>query len=187
MTQKDDATIIQSVLKGNADAFALLLERYGNKVYGLVMRLLADEGEAEDAAQETFLQAYTHLHEYKGKANFGSWLFRIAYNTSLMRLRRRKNVQLPIEDYMADSISDDEADAALAEMTEQRIHLLEEALKRLPPNDRTLITLFYYEERPMRDIAYVLDITVNNVATRLHRIRKRLCMIMKQLEYEREK
>ena len=187
MAQKDDVSIIiRQVLSGDTEAFSLLLERYGGKVYGLVMRLVADELEAEELTQEAFVQAYIHLGEYQGAADFATWLYRIAYNTALMHLRRRRNVLFPIDERLADSVGDDEAEAALAEVTEERIVLLEAALQRLSPDDRMLVTLFYYEERPTRDIAYVLDTTVSNVTTRLHRVRKRLYLLMKQMDYGTE-
>lgn len=179
MAQKDDAIIIHQVLNGETEAYGLLLERYGDKVYGLVMRLLADEAEAAEVTQEAFVQAYMHLCEYRGDAHFSSWLFRIAYNAALMHLRRRKTVPLPIDEHLNDCVSDDEVDTSLAEMTEQRIALLEVALQQLSPDDRTLVTLFYYEERPTKEIAYVLGTTVSNVTTRLHRVRKRLSQFIK--------
>lgn len=187
MTHRDAQSIIQRVLNGDTDAFALLLEHHEAHVYGLVVRLLGDEAEAEDVTQEAFLQAFTHLRDYHAEADFGSWLYRIAYHAALMHLRRRRVVPLPIDDRLADSISDAEADAALDEMTEQRIGLLQQALTRLSPEDRTAITLFYYDERPVRDIAYVLSTTVTNVTTRLHRARKRLYLLIKQMEYEQQR
>ena len=75
----------------------------------------------------------------------------------------------------------------LSEATEERIALLEEALKRLSPPDRTAVTLFYYEERTAREIAFILGTSVSNVTTRLHRVRKRLYLLIKQLEHEQER
>lgn len=183
MTEENVATIIQRIVGGEREAFALLMERYGGKVYGLAARLVGNGLEAEETMQETFIQAFTHLSDYRGEADFGSWLYRIAYNTALKNLRKRKTVVLPIDDRLTDSITDEAADKALAEVTEERIAMVETALERLTPDDRTLVTLFYYEERSTRDIAYVLGTTVSNVTTRLHRVRKRLYLIIKDMEY----
>lgn len=186
MAQKDVATIIERVLGGEREAFALLVERFGDKVYGLAIRLLAGDADAEEVTQETFVQAYTHLRDYRGEADFGSWLYRIAYNASLRLLRRRKTTVLPIDERLADSVSDEAADRALAEATEERIAMIEAALQRLTPDDRTLVTLFYYEGRSTCDIAYVLDTTVSNVTTRLNRVRKRLCLMIKEIYNSQE-
>lgn len=183
MKEENVATIIRRVVSGEREAFALLMERYGSKVYGLAARLVGNDLEAEETTQETFIQAFTHLSDFRGEADFGSWLYRIAYNTALKNLRRRKTTALPIDDRLTDSVSDEAADTALAEATEERIAMVEAALQRLTPDDRTLVTLFYYEERPTRDIAYVLGTTVSNVTTRLHRVRKRLYLIIKDMEY----
>jgi len=180
MAKTDDTKLIRRVVGGDTEAFALLLERYEAKVYGLVARLVSDSEEAADVAQETFVQAFLHLNDYRGEADFGSWLYRIAYNAALMHLRRNHITTITIDDRLTECVSDDDTDKALAEVTEERISQLEKALTRLSPDDRTAITLFYLEERSTRDIAYVLGTSVSNITTRLHRARKRLYLLMKQ-------
>lgn len=187
MARKDDAKIIRQVLGGETQAFAELLERYGAKVYGLVVRLVGTDAEAEELTQDTFVQAYTHLADFRAEADFATWLYRIAYNTALMHLRSRRVVTLPMDERLVDSVTDEMADSALSEATEERIALLEEALKRLSPPDRTAVTLFYFEERTAREIAFILGTSVSNVTTRLHRVRKRLYLLIKQLEHEQER
>ncbi len=187
MARKDDAKLIQRVLGGETDAYAELLERYGAKVYGLVVRLVGIEAEAEELTQDAFVQAYTHLADFRAEADFATWLYRIAYNVALMHLRRRRTVTLPIDERLLDSVTDEMADSDLSEATEERIALLEQALKRLSPEDRTAVTLFYVEDRTTREIAFILGTTVSNVTTRLHRVRKRLYLLIKQLEHEQER
>ena len=187
MVRKDDAKNIQRVLEGETEVFAGLLERYEGKVYSLVVRLVGIEAEAEEVTQDAFVQAYTHLADFRAEADFSSWLYRIAYNVALMHLRRRRVETMPIDERLVDSVTDEMADSTLSETTEMRIALIEEALKRLSPEDRTAVTLFYFEERSTREIAFVLNTTVSNVTTRLHRARKRLCVLIKQLEHEQER
>lgn len=187
MVRKDDARIIQRVLEGETEAFADLLGRFEAKVYSLVARLVGIEAEAEEVTQDVFVQTYTHLADFRAEADFSSWLYRIAYNTALMHLRRRRAVTLPMDERLIDSVTDEMADSALAEATEERIALLEKALKRLSPEDRTAVTLFYFEKRSTREIAFVLGTTVSNVTTRLYRVRKRLYLLIKQLEHEQKR
>lgn len=187
MARIDDARIIQRVLEGEAEAFAGLLEHYEAKIYGLVVRLVGVEAEAEEVTQDAFVQAYTHLADFRAEADFSSWLYRIAYNTALMHLRRRRVATVPMDERLIDNVTDEMAAGALSETTEMRIAMIEEALKRLSPEDRTAVTLFYFEERSTRDIAFVLGTTVSNVTTRLHRARKRLYLLIKQLEHEQER
>lgn len=187
MARIDDARIIQRVLEGETEAFAGLLEHYEAKIYGLVVRLVGVEAEAEEVTQDAFVQAYTHLADFRAEADFSSWLYRIAYNTALMHLRRRRVATVPMDERLIDNVTDEMAAGALSETTEMRIAMIEEALKRLSPEDRTAVTLFYFEERSTRDIAFVLGTTVSNVTTRLHRARKRLYLLIKQLEHEQER
>lgn len=181
MSNTSDAILIQRVLTGDTEAFAPLLQRYEASVYGLMLRLTGSETEAEELTQEAFVSAYIHLADYRAEAEFGSWLYRVAYNAALMHLRQRKIAMVPIDERLADSVSNEDADAALSETTEERVAMLQQALTLLTPDDRTLITLFYLKECTTKEIAYVLGCTVTSVTTKLYRARKRLSLIMRQL------
>ena len=174
-----DAQIIQRVLGGDTEAFGLLMQRYETQVHGLAAKLTGDPDAAADVAEEAIVKAYTNLRNFRAEADFGSWLYRITYNATMIHLgHQRKITTLPIDDKMADCISDNDVSAALDDMTEQNIFRLEKALTRLSPEDRTAITLFYYDNLPTRDIAYVLGTTISNVTTRLSRARRRLYLLM---------
>ena len=177
---------IRRVLQGDTSAFGELFDRYGQRVYGLVARLTGDRVEAEDIVQDVFLKAYTGLASFKAKSSFSTWLFRIAYNSALMRVRQRRLPTLSIDDTQIDAVTDAMATAALADMSEHRIATLQKAISLLTAEEQALVTLYYYDNQPVRNIAFILSLSETAVTTRLHRIRKRLYVMIQNLEHGTE-
>jgi RNA polymerase sigma-70 factor (ECF subfamily) len=175
MIQTDDLGCIDAVLDGNKDAFADLVDRYKDMVFTLAVGMLRDGQEAEEAAQDAFVKAYRSLKAYKRKAKFSTWLYRIAYNECVSRLRKRKADTISIEEYHAAgrvAVVDQDQEEPL-DPEEQR-RLLSEALGRLPESDRSIVLLYYYEDLPVDDIARITSLTVSNVKIKLFRARKKL-------------
>lgn len=174
----DEQRLIGRVLDGHTEDYGLLMERYGPEVFRLVARLVPLQQDAEELVQDAFVRAYNRLATYCGDASFSTWLCRIAYNLTVSWLRKRKVKYTSIDDRM--EISDADVDQLLDDDT--RISQLREAQKQLTPDELTLINLFYYDGKSLRDIAYILGIEPGNVATRLHRIRKKLYLIIRKME-----
>lgn len=159
--------------------FAQLVRQHTRQVIGFTARLVNDRREAEEVAQDAFVKAYQSLSSFRGEAPLLTWLLRIAYREAMNHLRRRRPRMVDIGDL---PIADEEAD--LSTGIEERIQLLEEAVSLLPPDDQLLLHLYYYDDRPLRDIAYIMDAEPNALGVRLHRIRKRLQIMIKQREHE---
>lgn len=174
----DEQRLIGRVLDGHTEDYGLLMERHGAEVFRLVARLVPLQQDAEELVQDAFVRAYNRLATYCGDASFSTWLCRIAYNLTVSWLRKRKVKYTSIDDRM--EISDADVDQLLDDDT--RISQLREAQKQLTPDELTLINLFYYDGKSLRDIAYILGIEPGNVATRLHRIRKKLYLIIRKME-----
>jgi RNA polymerase sigma-70 factor (ECF subfamily) len=164
--------------QGSDEAFTKLVEAYQTHVYNLCYRMLGEPESAEDAAQETFLRAYQHLHRYDQKRPFATWLLSIAAHYCIDRLRRRKfsmisvdqdeeegGIELPDAD-----APNPESEAVRGEQREQMQHLL----KRLDSVDRAAIVLRYWHDCSEAEIAETLNLTVSAVKSRLHRARREL-------------
>jgi RNA polymerase sigma-70 factor (ECF subfamily) len=137
------------------------------------------------------MRAFQHLGSYHGDAQFGTWLSRIAYRCSINYLRKRKWDNIDIDEQKLADISDEQASEALQVTDEERKELLRRAIQMLRPEDRSLIMMFYFDNRTMREIVYILDMSttninksINTLAARITRIRKKLYLIIKQLENE---
>ncbi len=166
---------IQQVLNGNTGAFRKIVEAYSDRVFAFIERIVKQPMDAEEIAEDVLVKAYQHLAEYRNnQASFWTWLCSIAYNESLNHLRKTKPTMLYLDDD-TDTTALREADIAKAEPDiDSRIDSLNQAIARLSADDRILIQLYYYDDKPIADIAFIIGQTENNISTRLFRIRKRL-------------
>jgi RNA polymerase sigma-70 factor (ECF subfamily) len=162
---------IRKVLAGDRDAYRVLMERHFYAVTRVAFRITGDEADAEEVAQEAFLRAYNKLPSFRQDAAFSTWVMRIAMNTSLNLVERRKHDPF----YRAPRIADDPAvdgetvriadskhgpeDALL---TREAVSMREAAMAQLTPMERTAFTLRHMEDVSMTEIAVALNITVNS-------------------------
>ena len=162
--------------------FAQLVRQHATAVIDFTARLLPDRREAEEVAQDAFVKAFQQLSSFRGKSSFLTWVQRIAYHEAVDHLRQRRPYMVDIDE-MPTMMEDED----LQMEREERILLMEEAVVRLSPDDQLLLHLFYYEDRPLREIAYIMDVEPNTLSQRLRRIRKRLMVIIKQKEDGQQK
>lgn len=165
---------------GEADAFALVVERHQERLLRLCERLLGDFEEAKDAAQEVFLKAYRNAAGTRPEGQVYTWLYRIAVNHCLNKLRRRKIVRFlrwetPEEGELPSfDPPDHAADPAAALEARRRWQATKKAIERLPENQRVVLILARFEGLPYRQIAQVLGITEGAVESRLVRAMRRI-------------
>jgi RNA polymerase sigma-70 factor (ECF subfamily) len=192
----NEADWIRMARAGDQSAFGRLVMAYQTPVYNLAYRMLGNAAEAEEAAQETFLRAYTHLRSYDPQRRFRSWLLSIASHYCIDRLRRRRITWLPLEDEIAvagDSatrLSSSQSDVAKVSLTSgspnpeavvaqrEREAYVQRLLAGLSPTDRAAITLRYWNDCSYEEIAETLNLTVSAVKSRLHRARRALAETM---------
>ncbi len=168
--------------KAAAAEYAYFVKKYSQQVLDFTVRMVSSRTDAEELAQNAFVKAFNRLESFEGRASFLTWVSRIAYNESINHLRRRKLSLVDIDEVqIADSHIDDDE---LSTGREERIKLMEEALDNLPPDERMLVHLYYYEDNPLSEIAFIMDAEANALAVRLHRIRKKLLMMIKHKENE---
>jgi RNA polymerase sigma-70 factor (ECF subfamily) len=161
-----------------ASALTELFEAYADPVYRLAMQILEDQPAAEDVVQETFLSAITHRGGFEGRSKISSWLYRIAYNAALNRLRKNREIPLPEED--PDDESPMPMPRSLVEwtLTPEEVNAdkeagdyLEKAIMSLPMKYRIVFYLRDIEDQSTEQTAEVLDLTETAVKVRLHRAR----------------
>lgn len=185
LTSDAEQRLIRSVLNGHPKAFKVLMDGYGDYVMRIVERRITQEAEAQDIVQEVFVGAYRSLRNYDPeKASFATWLTNIAYHKVADHLKRQGRNMLYIEEHesLIAQVTDEMADAIFHESTPRRIEHLRLAIQRIPPEDKTLLDLYYTDDLPLKDIAYILDRPPAYLATRLQRIRKKLYIIINKAE-----
>lgn len=177
----NDQHDINLILNGDANAFHILVDRYKDLVYSLSLRMLKNREEAEEVSQDTFIKVFKSLPRFKGDSKFSTWIYRIAYNTCLDRLKKNKKFynDVPIDEFTEHQVRtiDDALENLEAKEREQAI---QDCISLLPSEDGFLLTLYYYEEQSLDDISKVMGLTPNNVKVKLFRSRKKLATILKQ-------
>lgn len=161
--------------------YARLISQHAPKVIDFVSRMVSNHDEACEVAQEAFVKGFRLLATYRGEALFLTWMLRIAYHEALNHLHRHAHNTVELGDIQ---IADEPDDYELSTEREQRICLLEDAVADLPPDEQLLLHLYYYDNRTLRDIAYIMGAQPNALAVKLHRIRKKLLFMIKQRENE---
>ncbi len=178
----DEKDLVQRSKEGGEEAFGVLVNKYKTKVYHLAYSLTHNAQAADDLAQEVFIKAYFALDKFRGKSEFGTWVYRIAVNHCRDFLRKKnKMIQIPFENIIGKiSAQEDEILPEEKEQEEaQRRKIVHSAIQALPDKYKTILSLRDIQDFSYNEIAKILDISPGTVDSRLHRARK---MLRKKLE-----
>lgn len=181
MTSNNDQLHIQKVINGDTNSFSYLVDTYKNMVYTLALKMTKSREEAEEVSQDTFIKAYKNLAKFKGDSKFSTWLYRIAYHTSLDAIKKNKNHvhSFEINEITLHQIKSVEGTLQGIERKE-RAKIMNECLLELPEDERSIIWMFYYEELSLKEIIEVTSLSEANIKVKLHRARKKLLIIVKE-------
>jgi RNA polymerase sigma-70 factor (ECF subfamily) len=180
---KTDAELAQSTLRGDRRAFGIIVQRHQDAVFGLISRLIRRQSDVEDVAQEAFVRAYRALGTFRGDAQFGTWLYRIVYNTCLDR--REQQVRRDEREMQVGTNEEDEDRLAAMPDTDSPLpdQVLEAQdmrsrlaahIEALPPHFQAVLTLYYYEQKSYEEIAKILDQPLNTIKVHIHRAKAHL-------------
>lgn len=181
MNRHTDQHYIQKTLQGDTNSFSVLIDRYQNLVFTVVLRVVKVREEAEEVAQDTFLKAFESLDSYRGESKFSSWLYSIAYRKALDRVRknnRMKPVEL-VEDITEKNVEDIDNALHFLEQKE-RNDTIRKCIEQLPEQEGAIITFYYFDDLSVREISKITNLTEDNVKVKLHRSRKKLFTLLKQ-------
>lgn len=195
MTTNTDQYYINQIIDGNSNAFSVLVDRYKDLVFTLTLRMLKNREEAEEVAQDTFIKSYKSLSKFKGDSKFSTWIYKIAYNTSLDRIKKNRKYfkDVEINEFTEHQLKT--IDNALVNLEKEEFNKsIQYCMSLLPSEDSFLLTLYYFEELSLEEISKVVNLTTNNIKVKVFRSRKKLASILKgRLEpeiiehYERER
>lgn len=172
---------IQAILAGDSQEFSVLVDTYKNVVFTVALRMLKNREEAEEVAQDTFIKVFKSLGKFKGDSKLSTWIYRIAYNTCLDRLKKsgRKRQHFAIDEIEGFEIKD--VDNALDGIIQsEKAEMVRECIAQLSPKDAALLTLFYLEEKNLNELGEILKMNENSVKVGLFRARGRLAKVLKQ-------
>lgn len=176
MSEEPDRLLVQRALAHDQQAFGELVKTHQSAVYNLCYRMLGERGEAEDAAQETFLRAYSNLDRYDAERPFKTWILSIASNHCIDRLRKRRLVWLSIDEPLPahPALSSDEVEPEDAVIMNERSMMIQQMLAELSPEYRAAVVLRYWYDLSYTEIAEMLNTTESAVKSRLFRARQAL-------------
>jgi RNA polymerase sigma-70 factor (ECF subfamily) len=176
----EEKTLVQALHRGERYACNDLVERYSGRIYNVALKLTGHPTEAEEVLQETFINACRGAENFEGRSSLGTWLYRIATNNGLMRLRRREAPTVPLDtppeadsegEFWPRQLHDWHWEPESVALTDELRRAMEEAVETLPDTLRAVFVLRDLEGLSTKEAAEVLDISTSNVKVRLHRAR----------------
>lgn len=172
---------------GSKEAFSRLVEAYQTPVYNLAYRMLSHHGEAEEAAQESFIRAYSRLDHYNPAYKFSTWMLSIASNHCIDILRKRRLTWLSLDEPLpaefAPQLASDRPDPEQELEDSEREDQVRALLDELEPDYRAAVVLRYWYELSYEEIAETMDTTVSAIKSRLFRARKMLAAAAREADY----
>lgn len=180
MDKVNDQDIINSVLGGDTNAFAVLVDRYKDLVFTLSLKMLQNREEAEEVAQDTFVKVYKSLAGFKGDSKFSTWIYKITYNNCLDTLKRQKRNRpvVAIDEFTEHHVRSLMNVLDTIEETERK-QMIKNCLDLLPAEESFLLTLYYFNENSLKEISVIMGTNENNVKIKLFRSRKKLAGILR--------
>jgi len=174
MRNLTDLEIIASVKRGNQSDYGIIIDRYKNKAFSLIKRILKNDMDAEEVLQDCFLKAYNSLSSFRQEAKFSTWFYRIVYNTTISKVSTKKrkieNEMSSLEDHF--NIQSN-YDFRMTEESDLSV-FVNVMVGKLPPNYSSVLNLFYLNEMSCEEISEVMNMSIPNVKVLLHRSRNAL-------------
>jgi RNA polymerase sigma-70 factor, ECF subfamily len=188
-TEAGDAEVIERAQRGDVEAFRMLYEKHKRRVYSLCLRMTANTAEAEDLAQEAFLQLYRKIGTFRGESAFSTWLHRLSVNVVLMHLRKKS---LPVVS-LEETTQSGEEDSTRRDFGSDDVALtgsidrlqLQRAVESLPPGYRMIFVLHDVEGYEHNEIAKIAGCSVGNSKSQLHKARMKLRDLLKMNRAEK--
>ena len=150
--------------------------------YSVALRILKNREEAEEIVQESFVKAFQSISRFRAESSFSTWLFKIVYNSCISLTRKKKRERVPIEQIGEGKLDFVELNDALKQISNQERHaFIQKALQRLDETDFTILSLYYYEDKPLKQVSKITGIKYSNVKIRIQRARKKLYYELKTL------
>ena len=186
--KKDDLVLVKEALDGSQKAFKLLLRKHREAIYHVILRIVRNPQEAEDLVQETFMKAFTSLSSYRSQYKFTTWLYRIAANSSIDYLRKKKIAAFSLDEEVSTKrgsltleVADWTYNPEIDLVAKQKRFSIDRAISDLPKRYREVVTLRHKDEKSYEEIASILRIPVGTVKARIFRARVLLKKKLKTL------
>lgn len=170
-SSSEDIILAREVLAGNQASFAALAQKYRKRIFSLGYSFFRNADDAEDFVQDVLIKVYVSLASFRGESQFSTWLMRVAYNTAINSVKRRKEYTSLAEDFDIIDTSENPEEKHLRECSRDAIR---EALKDLPERYRVCVDMFFFYDMPYADISEVTGLPINTIKSHVFRAKKLL-------------
>jgi len=181
-TDFNDRLVVSQIVSGQKDLFRLLVRQYERAVYGMGISFFRNKEDASDFTQEVFLKAYRNLPGFEGRSRFSTWLYKIAYNTAINEVNRRKEYHSLTEEKM-DMLSNSGDTPERIAIKEAAREAIQAAVKDLPERFRICVDLYFHYDRSHQEIEAITGYPVNTIKSHVFRAKK---MLREKLEHLKE-
>lgn len=172
MDVQKEKYLIERVKAGDKEAFTGLVNSYKDMIYTVCLRMLNSEADAEEAAQDVFVKAFRSMGSFQARSKFSTWLYRIAYNNCISVIRKKVKMIDLVDEVPEGEVDEMEMNGLESLSARERSRYLKMAIDSLAETDAVVVTLFYYDELSLEEIAQVTGLTSSNIRIKLHRSRK---------------
>lgn len=179
---KKETVLLEKAKNGDVASLNEILDKYKDQAFSLAIRIVKNESHAQDIVQNAFIKIFKSIHQFKSESRFTTWLYRIIYNEALQYLQKETKYNA------IDEISEvEEMDFAVIDdsfrniVDDERKRIIDKALNELNHQENTILTLFYLEEKSIREIQEITGLKKSNIKVILHRARKKLQIILSQM------
>ncbi|MDZ7934357.1 MAG: sigma-70 family RNA polymerase sigma factor [Emticicia sp.] len=176
-----DINLLNRIRTGDKSAYKELINRHKDYAFTVAYRILNNREDAEEVAQDAFMQVFGALQSFNAESKFTTWFYRIVFNAALMQKRKNKIESVDIENSSEAFLVSHSSDSAEDLRKNERKMAIQKALQNLSADDATMITLFYLKELSLEEIAEITGISAETAKVKIHRARKRLAEEMKKL------
>ena len=175
MNSQDELEYIRKVRNGEHSAYAFLVDRYKTMAYSIALKVLGNEEDAQDVAQEGFIKAYQQLQQFEGKSKFSTWLYTIVYRTALAKAKESRVKTFSITQLFRDTFTNDYSTPQLTVMqTDDEQRSVNLAINTLPKTEALLVMLYYIEDNSISEIHQITGLSRANIKIKLLSARKKL-------------
>lgn len=175
MGDDSDVSLIKKIIRGNNQAFGMLIDRHQDFVYTIAFRILKSKEDAEEITQDVFLKIYDALPTFKMESKFTTWIYTITYRAAISKWRKQPADSISISDAEIEYTLDTQSLNPLSQLEEQdRINQIRAGINELGSNEAVVLSLYYLKELKIKEIAEITGISEANIKVHLHRGRKNL-------------
>ena len=167
--------VIEKIKSGDYNACNFIVDKYKAFVYNICIRIVKNREDAEEIAQDSFIKAFKSIEGFKFESKFSTWLYRITFNNAISKTRNKKIFKNDLNDNVTDSVNHSNISDGLESLNRlDRKKILKKAMEKLSEEENLLISLYYFEENSVAEVAGITGLEANYIKVKVHRARKKL-------------